>query len=220
MAERPENAALSRLPPLRPPNRGEIIPIADARGCYGERPPTFMLTGGWHRGFWSKGYPRPAAVSDRPLAVATVGVKSTDTGSEECGRRGFASSIVASRLICHHAGIEGRMTMKDLHRKAHLLPHRRHPEHRSPRQPELRHRRHHLQGDCCPDIIQSVAALTANEKVIRSSQPVTRRPPPEPGVVLQRGPLAMAAFAAAAQSEGVPQLGEVYPPHQPFLCAD
>ena len=126
-----------------------------------------MLTGGWHRGFWSKGYRRPAAVSDRPLAVATVGVKSTDTGSEECGRRGFASSIVASRLICHHAGIEGRMTMKDLHRKAHLLPHRRHPEHRSPRQPELRHRRHHLQGDCCPDIIQSVAALTANEKVIR-----------------------------------------------------
>jgi hypothetical protein len=43
-------------------------------------------------------------------------VKSTDTGSEECGRGADSRpSIVASRLICHHAGIEGRMTMKDLH---------------------------------------------------------------------------------------------------------
>ena len=43
---------------------------------------------------------------------------------------------------------------------------------------------------------------------------------PEPVVVLQRGALALAEVAQAAQPEGVPELGEVHPPHRPLLPAD
>lgn len=39
-------------------------------------------------------------------------------------------------------------------------------------------------------------------------------------VVLQRDTLALAAFASAAQSEGVPELGEIHPPYRPVLSAD
>src|SRR5271165_1210536 len=39
-------------------------------------------------------------------------------------------------------------------------------------------------------------------------------------VVLQRDTLALAAFASAAQSEGVPELGEIHPPYRPVLSAN